>query len=116
MSGRVEGHLSWSEQRGLFGFAGLWENWKDERGEWPRSTTIITTQPNEPCAPIHDRVPVILDPADYAKWLGEAEASQEELLAVLGPAPAELMEAFPVGAAVGSVKNNSATLIEPTIA
>jgi putative SOS response-associated peptidase YedK len=94
----------------VFGFAGLWENWKDERGEWLRSTTIITTQPNELCAPIHDRMPVILDPDDYARWLGEEDASQEELNAMLRPAPAELMEVFPVGAAVGNVKNNSASL------
>lgn len=97
----------------LFGFAGLWENWKDERGEWLRSATIITTTPNELCAPIHDRMPVILDPADYARWLGEEEAGLEELKALLRPAPAALMEAFPVGAAVGSVKNNAPSLIEP---
>jgi putative SOS response-associated peptidase YedK len=45
--------------------------------------------------------------------LGEEDASQEELKAMLRPAPAEVMESFPVGAAVGSVKNNSASLIEP---
>jgi putative SOS response-associated peptidase YedK len=56
---------------------------------------------------------MILDPTDYAVWLGEDEASQEELLAMLRPAPAESMEAFPVGAAVGNVRNKSATLIEP---
>jgi putative SOS response-associated peptidase YedK len=97
---------------GLFGFAGLWENWKDERGEWLRSTTIVTTEPNELCAPIHDRMPVILDPADYARWLGEEEASQQELLRMLQAAPAERMECYPVGAAVGNVKNNGASLIE----
>ena len=63
-------------------------------------------------SPIDDRMPVILDPANYVRWLGEEEASREELLAMLRPAPAESMEAFPVGAAVGSVKNNSASLIE----
>jgi putative SOS response-associated peptidase YedK len=57
-------------------------------------------------------MPVILDPADYARWLGEQETSREELLKMLRPAPAESMEAFPVGAAVGNVKNNGATLIE----
>jgi putative SOS response-associated peptidase YedK len=63
------------------------------------------------CAPIHNRMPVILDPADYAQWLGEEEASQEVLEGLLRPAPAESMETFPVGLAVGNVKNNEARLI-----
>jgi putative SOS response-associated peptidase YedK len=53
-------------------------------------TPTITTQPNEPGAPIHDRMPVILDPADYARWLGEKEASQEQLLGLLRAAPARV--------------------------
>jgi putative SOS response-associated peptidase YedK len=73
---------------------------------------LTATDANELCAPIHDRMPVILDPADYAKWLGEQEASQEELLGLLRPAPAESIEAFPVGAAVGSVKNNDPSLVK----
>jgi putative SOS response-associated peptidase YedK len=59
------------------------------------------------------QMPVILDPGDYARWLREEDASQEELKAMLRPAPGELMESFPVGASVGNVKNNSASLIEP---
>jgi putative SOS response-associated peptidase YedK len=98
---------------GLFGFAGLWENWKDERGEWLRSATIITTEPNELCAPIHDRMPVILDPVDYGKWLGEEEVGQTALLELLRPAPADRMECFPIGAAIGNVKNNAPGLIQP---
>jgi putative SOS response-associated peptidase YedK len=61
-------------------------------------------------------MPVILDPADHARWLGEEDAGREELLAMLRPAPAELMERFPVGAAVGNVKNNSSSLAEPLLA
>ena len=57
---------------GLFGFAGLWERWKDKAsGEVIRSCTIITTEPNEVCAPIHNRMPVIVAPEDYGRWLGE---------------------------------------------
>ena len=57
-------------------------------------------------------MPVILGPSDYARWFGEEDASQEELKAILRPAPAEIMECFPVGAAVGSVKNNEPSLVE----
>ena len=54
-------------------FAGLWEHWRPGKDE-PRveSCTILTTTANATMAPIHDRMPVILDPADYAAWLGEA--------------------------------------------
>jgi putative SOS response-associated peptidase YedK len=55
-----------------FTFAGLWENWKDpESGEWLRTCTIITGEPNELVAQIHPRMPVILPEQHYAAWLGE---------------------------------------------
>jgi len=53
--------------------AGLWDRWKDRAsGETIRSFTIVTTTPNDLCAPIHNRMPVILDQGDHARWLGEA--------------------------------------------
>jgi putative SOS response-associated peptidase YedK len=59
------------EDPSLFGFAGPWERWKDEAsGELLRSFTITTTAPNDVCAPIDDRMPVIVAPGDYGKWLG----------------------------------------------
>lgn len=78
------------KDRSVFGFAGLWETWTDKAsGEVVRSCTVITTEPNKLCAPIHNRMPVILDPADYAKWLGERAASNSALQAMLGPFPAK---------------------------
>jgi putative SOS response-associated peptidase YedK len=77
------------KDRSLFGFAGLWERWKDKAsGEVGRSFTIITTTPNEVCAPIHDRMPVIVDPANYGKWLGEEPTDPVRLLSLLKPFPA----------------------------
>jgi putative SOS response-associated peptidase YedK len=103
--------------RGLFGFAGLWERWKDKAsGEVVRSFTIITTTPNEVCAPIHDRMPVIVDPANYGKWLGEEPADPVRLLSLLRPLPAEQMECYPVGAAVGNVRNDEPGLLVPVAA
>jgi len=99
--------------RSLFGFAGLWERWKDRvSGEVVRSCTIITTEPNEVCAPIHDRMPVIIDPAEYGKWLGEEPVDPVRLLGMLRPFPAEKMTCFPVDARVGNVKNDDAALIQ----
>jgi hypothetical protein len=55
-----------------FGLGGLWENWKDPgSGEWVRTFAIITTDANGLVAEIHDRMPLIIAPGDYARWLGE---------------------------------------------
>jgi putative SOS response-associated peptidase YedK len=105
------------KDRSLFGFAGLWERWKDKTsGELVRSFTIITTTPNEVCASIHDRMPVLVAPADYGKWLGEEEADPVRLLQMLKPYPAEAMMAYPVDPKVGNIKHDKAALIEPLAA
>ncbi|HVB15926.1 MAG TPA: SOS response-associated peptidase [Stellaceae bacterium] len=97
----------------LFAFAGLWERWKNPaNGSIVRSFTIVTGLPNALCAPIHDRMPVILAPEVWRLWLGEEEASREELLALLAPYPAELMRAYPVGPRVGNVRNDEPALLE----
>jgi putative SOS response-associated peptidase YedK len=102
------------KDRSVFGFAGLWERWKDRAsGEMIQSCTIITTTPNEVCAALHDRMPVILEPKDYARWLGDEATDPPHLMAMLRPYPAEAMEAYPVSARVGNVKNTDATLFEP---
>jgi len=100
-----------------FSFAGLWERWKDKAsGETIESCTIITTTPNEVCAPIHNRMPVILPKETWAHWLGEEPADRSQLLALLKPSDAALMRAYPVGAAVGNVKNQGPQLMEPVAA
>lgn len=100
--------------RSVFGFAGLWERWKDRvSGQTIQSCTIITTTPNEVCAPIHDRMPAILEPKDYARWLGEEPTEPPHLMMMLRPYPATAMEAYPVSTRVGSVKNTDAALFEP---
>jgi len=99
----------------LFAFAGLWERWRNPSdGSILRSFTIVTGEPNALCAPIHDRMPVILPPSAWPLWLGEAEASPAELLELLQPYPAELMRAYPIGAEVGNVKNDEPGLLDAT--
>jgi len=100
--------------KGAMAFAGLWDTWRPKGGgESLRSCTIITCAPNDLLAPIHDRMPVILGEEDWAKWLGEEAANENELLALLKPFAAERMALWPVGKAVGNGRNESATLIEP---
>src|SRR6202022_4518663 len=73
--------------RGLMALAALWENWRSPAGEWVRSFAIITTTPNELCAELHDRMPVILARDNWPVWLGEEPANPAQLKAVLGSLP-----------------------------
>src|SRR5258708_7074527 len=66
----------------------------------------------QPTAPIDNRMPVILDPADFPAWLGETSAAPEQLQALLRPFPAERMEAHTIGPRIGNVRNDDIGLIE----
>jgi putative SOS response-associated peptidase YedK len=99
--------------RGLLALAGLWENWHSPADEWVRSFAIITTTPNELCAELHNRMPVVLSPDVWSEWLGEEPADPARLKALLCPYPAEEMACWPVSTRVGNVKNNDPSLIEP---
>jgi putative SOS response-associated peptidase YedK len=96
--------------------AGLWENWRSAAGEWMRSFAIVTTTPNELCARLHNRMPVVLKPEAWPVWLGEETAKATALKALLAPLPSEEMACWPVSARVGNVKNNDPALIEPIAA
>ena len=96
--------------------AGLWENWRSPEGEWVRSFAVITTTPNELCARLHDRMPVVLKPETWPVWLGEEPVDAEALKLLLKPYPSEGMICWPVSARVGSVRNNDPSLIEPIAA
>jgi putative SOS response-associated peptidase YedK len=91
-------------------FAGLWEGfrWRDETVT--RSFTIMTTTPNAEMAELHNRMPVILEEADWPLWLGEVEGDRA---AMLRPAEDGLLRTWPVDRRVGSPRNNYAALIEP---
>lgn len=98
----------------VFSLAGLWERWTDKAsGETVHSCTILTTAPNELCATIHDRMPVILAPESWPQWLGETAVEPDALGALLRPYPAERMRAYAVSPRVGNVKNDDAGLVEP---
>ena len=93
-------------------FAGLWEAWRgpDRQGEPLRSTTIITTTPNETLAPIHDRMPVILPESRWEEWLDPANNDTDTLGKLLAPAPA-ILTAHPVSTLVNNVRNQGPELI-----
>ena len=91
---------------GLLLFAGLYESWQPQPGEWQRTFTIITTDANELTAPVHDRMPAILDDEAVDAWLYQGEDDLQRLRSLLRPAPDDLLIATPVSQRVKSVKND----------
>jgi len=91
--------------------AGLWERWQPPDAPPLETFTILTTDPNEIMEPIHDRMPVILEPRDYQRWLEPGDPARPPV-DLLRPFPAEKMNAWPVGARVGNVRNNDPELLD----
>jgi putative SOS response-associated peptidase YedK len=73
-----------------YAMAGLWEEWKNPAGETITTTAIITTEPNELCNIVHDRMPVILDASEYDTWLNP-ETPADQLTPLLDSYPADTM-------------------------
>jgi len=93
-----------------FAFAGLWERWRPKEGEALETFTILTTDPNQLLEPIHDRMPVILEPKDYRRWM-EPAGIERLPVDLLRPFPAESMIAWPVSERVGNVRNDDPELL-----
>jgi putative SOS response-associated peptidase YedK len=91
-------------------FAGLCEGWRDPAGETLRTFTILTAAANADMMGLHDRMPVILEPAAWPVWLGETSGDH---LALLRPAGVGVVRLWPVSRAVNSVRNNGADLLAP---
>lgn len=88
-----------------FAMAGLAESWQ-RAGDRVESCTIITTEPNELMAGMHDRMPAILPAADYDLWLDPEFEDRAKLLSLLRPYPADELTAYPVSTLVNSPKND----------
>jgi putative SOS response-associated peptidase YedK len=93
-----------------FGIGGLWENWKDPNsGEWIRTFAIITTDANEMVAEIHDRMPLIVAPGDYERWLSDNSDPHD----LMRPFPAEPMRMWPISTRVNKAENDNPSILEP---
>ncbi len=99
----------------IFAFAGIWDQAKDKDGKSVDAFAILTTQPNELMTPIHDRMPVIIEPAAYKTWLNPDESS-DALKELLHPAPEGRLTAFPISTHVNNPDNDDAACIKPLAA
>jgi putative SOS response-associated peptidase YedK len=86
-------------------FAGLWEGWRSPDGETLRTFAILTTSANAIMSAIHERMPVILEPADWHAWLDGGDE-------LLRPAGSDVLQMWPVSRAVNNVRNNGAELLD----
>lgn len=93
-------------------FAGLWERWQPPQPDQPPITTctIITTASNNDMAPLHDRMPLILNPADWSAWLASDAAATNRLLT---PLPDGTLTLYPVSPAVNNPRHEGRECMEP---
>ena len=96
-----------------FAFAGLREHWVGPDGSVIDSCTIITTEPNELMAPLHNRMPVILPADEYATWLDPSLEAADRLEPLLCPYPTDEMRAIPVSTHVNSPAHDDAQCVRP---
>ena len=100
----------------VMAMAGIWETWTDPEGnlETPlESCAIITTDASAEMAQLHDRMPVILEPEDWERWLDPEITDAEPLADLLDPAEDHVIAYHPVSPDVGNVRNNRPDLVEP---
>jgi putative SOS response-associated peptidase YedK len=96
---------------GVMGFAGLWEKWKDTDGTELETCCFLTTTANDLVKPIHDRMPVVLQPEDYTLWLNRNFHDVHELERLYKPYPPELLVAYPVPNLVNNPRFDSPSCI-----
>jgi len=103
-----------------FAIAGLWEYWEGADGSALESCTLLTTSANELMKPLHDRMPVIVAPEDYAQWLGsgreETPRELDELQHLLRPYADDGLVAYPVSTYVSNTRNEGVDCVRPLIA
>ena len=101
------------KDHGLFAFAGLWEYWEGEHTI--NSFTIITTVANHQLAEIHERMPVIIEPENFSRWLNPENQDTDKLNALLLPTETGNFQLYPVGTEVNNPRHDIPDLITPLL-
>ncbi|MCB0665771.1 MAG: SOS response-associated peptidase [Saprospiraceae bacterium] len=120
----MDGYYEWKKEAGkktpyrivttdqdIFSVAGLWENWKSPDGQLIRSFTVLTQDPSESIAHIHDRMPAILDKEQERQWL-DMTIPPADALEIIAPYDDHFLRAYQVSNRVGRVTENDAQLIQ----
>ena len=113
-NGKTPYFISLRDQR-PFAMAGLWERWRRDDADPVESCTIVTTEPNDLVATLHNRMPVILDSGHQDGWLDQDNADPARLKTLLGSYPSGEMIAWPVSRTVNNPRNEGEELLLETI-
>jgi putative SOS response-associated peptidase YedK len=103
----------------VLAFAGIYELWRDQTmpdgdpDAWLWTAAIITTRAQDEVGRIHDRMPMVIEPARWADWLDPGPADEAALHALLAPAVSSGLTSYPVSTEVNSVRHNGPQLMEP---
>ena len=100
---------------GVIAFAGLMETWSSADGSEVDTGAILTTSANRTIRPIHDRMPVVIKPEDFARWLDCKTQEPREVLDLMVPVQEDFFEAIPVSDRVNKVANMGAELHTPVV-
>jgi putative SOS response-associated peptidase YedK len=96
----------------LIAFAGLYERWRDGKGAID-TVVILTCPANSSVAPLHDRMPVVLAPEDFAAWLDVKATPPEAARELLLPAPGDLFDAIELHPKINDSKREEPGIQEP---
>ena len=106
-------HLIRPRRGGAIAFAGLWESWLGADGSEIDTACIVTTAANQTIAPIHDRMPVVIAPEDFDRWLDSRAYPPESVADLLRPSPNDLFATMAVSTRVNAARNDDPGLVEP---
>jgi len=98
--------------RGVLAFAALWEHWQGADGAEIESAAILTTRANATLSPLHDRMPVILDPDEFDAWLDCKRLSPADVAELMAPADDALLEAVELDPRINNPRNDGPELLE----
>ena len=102
--GKRRPHFIASPNGDVLALAGLWDRWRTPDGTIVESCSIITTDANRTMASVHERMPVIIEPADHAAWLTGRGSALPRLRALLRPAPEKSLAVTPVSMLVNDAR------------
>jgi len=103
---------------GILAMAGIYEFWRDPDADphtdpWLWSCAVITTQATDEVGRIHDRMPMLVEPANWDQWLDPRVGGSQDLRALLVPASQGRLEVYAVSTEVNDVRNNGPQLVVP---
>lgn len=117
--GKAQAYFIRPKSGGIIAFAGLMETWSSADGSEVDTAAILTTRANALIGSIHERMPVVIDPQDFTRWLDCKTQEPREVADLMKPAQEDLFEMIPVSDRVNKVSNmgpDVQTPVEPVLA